>query len=88
MITVYTKPGCPACVGTMRYLERHELTYSTVDVTQDAAALELITQTLGYTSLPVVVAHGVGHWSGLRIDKLDALKSQTTKIDNGVIGSW
>jgi glutaredoxin-like protein NrdH len=84
MITVYTKPGCPSCVGTMRYLERHGLNYATVDITVDPGARQYVID-LGYTSLPVVVA-GAECWSGLRIDRLAALKPVTTVSDSGVIG--
>jgi glutaredoxin-like protein NrdH len=72
MVIVYTKPGCPACVGTLRYLERHEVPYVTVDITKDPAAAQAVEQ-LGYSSLPVVVASAGVHWSGLRIDRLIGL---------------
>ena len=68
MITVYTKPGCPACVGTLRYLERHGLEYMTVDVTQDPQARDRLIE-LGCMSLPVVDT-GAEMWVGLRIDRL------------------
>lgn len=73
MITVYTKPGCPACVGTMRYLERHGLVFAVVDVSQNPEARDFVAQTLGYRSLPVVCVDGGEHWSGLRIDRLAEL---------------
>jgi glutaredoxin-like protein NrdH len=71
MITVYTKPSCPACTGTRRYLDKLEIPHEIVDLTQDAAAAAYV-QSLGYSSAPVVVA-GQDHWSGLRPDRIARL---------------
>lgn len=70
-ITLYTKPACVQCDATKRALDKAGLTYVTVDLTQDAAALELVQQ-WGYRSAPVVSA-GDDHWSGFRPDKIKAL---------------
>lgn len=70
-ITLYTKPACVQCDATKRALDKAGLTYATVDLTQDAAALELVQQ-WGYRSAPVVSA-GDDHWSGFRPDKVKAL---------------
>jgi glutaredoxin-like protein NrdH len=72
-ITVFTKPACPACHGTERYLKKEGLSYSTVDITQDEEARQRILE-MGYLSAPVVVA-GEQHWSGLRPDRISALAS-------------
>jgi glutaredoxin-like protein NrdH len=72
MVTLYTKPNCPACVGTKRHLDKHEIPHRVVDVTQDSDAYDHITG-MGYTSVPVVVA-GDDHWSGFRPDRIKALK--------------
>lgn len=72
-ITVYTKPHCPQCSGTKRWLDRRGVDYDTVDVSQDVQALEAIRE-LGYAAAPVVfVSPAAGldvHWSGLRPDLL------------------
>jgi glutaredoxin-like protein NrdH len=73
-ITVYSKPACYGCVATERYLSKAGLEYDKVDITEDAEAAELVAS-LGYTSAPVVVA-GEEHWSGLRIDRINALVQQ------------
>lgn len=70
-ITLYTKPDCVQCDATKRALDKAGLAYTTIDLTQDVAALELVQQ-WGYRSAPVVSA-GDEHWSGFRPDKIKAL---------------
>ncbi|WP_032392000.1 glutaredoxin family protein [Rhodococcoides fascians] len=72
-ITVYTKPECNNCDQTKRRLNKHGIEYTTVDVTEDAAAREFVTGQLGYRQMPVVVVDENTHWSGFRIDALDRL---------------
>ncbi|KZF06233.1 glutaredoxin family protein [Rhodococcus sp. 15-725-2-2b] len=72
-ITVYTKPECNNCDQTKRRLNKHGIEYTTVDVTEDAAAREFVTDGLGYRQMPVVVVDENTHWSGFRIDALDKL---------------
>lgn len=67
-ITVYSKPHCPQCEATYRALDKQGATYSKVDVTQDAAALELI-KGMGYQQAPVVITDD-DHWSGFRPDRI------------------
>ena len=71
MITVYSKPACQSCRATYRYLDKTGLEYTIIDLTQDPEAAEYVAS-LGYLSAPVVVA-GEDHWSGLKIDKINAL---------------
>lgn len=52
-ITVYGKPGCPQCDLTKGYLKVQGIQFNYIDVTVDAAALNLI-QEHGYQQLPVV----------------------------------
>jgi glutaredoxin-like protein NrdH len=70
-ITVYTLPSCVQCDSTKKLLDRKELEYVSVDMSEDEAALELV-KSLGYAQAPVVVA-GDSHWSGFRPDKISAL---------------
>lgn len=72
MITVYSKPQCPQCIATKKYLERYGLKYVEFDVTEHEMAYNTV-KGLGYSSLPVVVA-GFDHWSGFRPDLLSKLK--------------
>lgn len=70
-VTVYTLPQCVQCDTTKRMLEKNHIEFSTVDLTQDTDAYEMV-KSLGYQSAPVVIA-GDDHWSGFRIDKIKAL---------------
>jgi glutaredoxin-like protein NrdH len=70
-VTVYSKPACVQCDATYLALDKHDITYDVVDLTQDPTALELV-RSLGYLRAPVVVA-GDTHWSGFRPDQITAL---------------
>lgn len=73
LITVYTKPGCVQCVATERYLDKSDINYDTVNLAEDQALIEWITEELHYAQAPVVwVDDGTGqsHWSGYRPGKL------------------
>ena len=72
-VTVYTLPACVQCDSTKRMLQRNEIEYEEVDMSQDPIALEMV-KTLGYTAAPVVVA-GDEHWSGFRLDRIQALSA-------------
>ncbi|MCB5291488.1 glutaredoxin family protein [Arthrobacter sp. SO3] len=71
VVTVYTKPSCPQCRMTYLALDKKGIRYESVDVTTSPAALEYITEELGYSQAPVVVVDDETHWSGFRPDKID-----------------
>lgn len=70
-ITVYFKPACVQCTATTRALDAKGLAYQIVDLTEDDAAMQLVTS-LGYRQAPVVVA-GDSHWAGFRPDMIGRL---------------
>jgi glutaredoxin-like protein NrdH len=70
-VRVYSKPSCVQCTATYRALERRGVGYRVVDVSVDAAALELIKE-LGYLRVPVVITDD-DHWGGFRPDKVAEL---------------
>jgi len=70
-ITVYSKPSCPQCDATYRAMDKKGLAYQVVDLTQDAAAFEMV-KSLGYMQAPVVVS-GDRHWAGFRPDQIAAV---------------
>jgi glutaredoxin-like protein NrdH len=72
-VTVYTLPSCVQCDSTKRMLQRNDIDYQEVDMSQDPVALEMV-KTMGYTAAPVVVA-GEDHWSGFRMDRIQALSA-------------
>ncbi|MFI2562605.1 glutaredoxin-like protein NrdH [Paenarthrobacter sp. NPDC089989] len=70
-VTVYTKPACVQCNATYRALDKKGIAYQSVDISQDAEALERL-KALGYLQAPVVVTEQ-DHWSGFRPDKIEEL---------------
>lgn len=72
-VTVYSKPACVQCNATYRALDKKGIAYETVDMSQDADALERV-RALGYMQAPVVMT-GDEHWSGFRPDKIEELAS-------------
>ena len=70
--TLYTMPDCPQCYATKRYLDEDQVEYSTVDLSVDKDAYELVSS-LGYKNAPVVIS-GDSHWSGFRPEKIASLK--------------
>lgn len=71
-ITVYSRPACVQCNATYRALEKKGIEYETVDMSQDADALERV-RALGHMQAPVVITPDGEHWSGFRPDKIEEL---------------
>lgn len=67
-ITLYSKPGCFGCRKTAEKFTALGVTFMEVDLTTVPAALEYVTEELGYSQAPVVVVDDHFHWSGLRPD--------------------
>ncbi|WP_028280053.1 glutaredoxin-like protein NrdH [Arthrobacter sp. H5] len=74
-VTVYTKPACVQCNATYRALDKKGITYQSVDISQDPAALERV-RSLGYMQAPVVITEK-DHWSGFRPDKINELAQES-----------
>lgn len=72
MITLYSKPACVQCTATKKALDKTDISYNVIDISQDNDVRDLVLE-LGYTSVPVVVS-GDKHWSGFRPDLLSQLK--------------
>lgn len=72
MAIVYSKPDCVQCSVTYRALAAKGIAYQIVDLLDNAAALEYVTQELGYSQAPVVVVDDNDHWAGFRPDKIAA----------------
>ena len=71
MTIVYIKPSCVQCDMTKRYLDKNNIPYDTVDITQDEEALEMILG-MGFSSAPVVMSDA-GNWAGFQPDKINLL---------------
>lgn len=72
-ITVYSKPACVQCTATTRALDAKGLSYSLIDLTEDADAMDRV-MAMGYRQAPVVVA-GEAHWAGFRPDMIGRIAS-------------
>ena len=78
MVTVYSKQACIQCTMTYRALDKAGVTYTVVDVTENVAALEYVSEYLGYTAAPIVVVDEHNHWAGFRPDRIAALVQSRT----------
>jgi glutaredoxin-like protein NrdH len=76
-LTIYTKPSeCFGCTKTKQKFVEAGLPFREVDVTTNQAALDYITEELGYSPVPVVVFDRDGtenHWSGLNPGKIQQI---------------
>lgn len=68
-VVVYSTPTCAQCGLTYRVMDSKGIEYSIVDLSTKKAAVEYVTEDLGYSQAPVVVASDKNHWSGFRPDK-------------------
>ncbi|MFL0243244.1 glutaredoxin-like protein NrdH [Mycobacterium sp. SMC-17] len=73
-ITVYTKPNCVQCNATFKALDKANISYEKVDISEDAEARDYV-MALGYLQAPVVIA-GNDHWAGFRPDRIKALSNE------------
>jgi glutaredoxin-like protein NrdH len=71
MITVYTKPSCVQCDATKRMMDKLNIKYSTVDITVDTEAFDMIISK-GFKAAPVVITDDDA-WSGFNPDKISEL---------------
>lgn len=67
-IIVYSRPVCPQCDATKKFLKRMDVEYTEIDVSKDESARQELLD-MGYQQTPVIKSGDV-HFSGFRIDKL------------------
>ena len=67
-VTVYTKPACVQCDMTKKMIDKNNIEYSTVDITEDISAFEMI-KSMGFMSAPVVITD-TDSWAGFQPDKI------------------
>lgn len=72
-VVVYSTPSCVQCRQTYRELEKKNIGYRVVDLSEDADALESL-RSRGFAQAPVVEAGG-DVWAGFRPDKIGSLAS-------------
>jgi glutaredoxin-like protein NrdH len=71
MITVYTKPACVQCEATKRMMDKLSIDYSTIDITLDIEAFDMLIFK-GYKSAPVVITDN-DSWAGFNPEKISGL---------------
>lgn len=73
-IRVYTTgPSCGKCQMTKRMLTSRGIPYIEINIREDDAAREYVTEELGYSTAPVVVVDDHDHWSDMRPDHIDRI---------------
>lgn len=70
-IIVYSKPNCPACEYTKKFLESNDLEFREVDIMSDPVMASRLRES-GQLEMPHVVTDS-DSWSGYRRDKLKEL---------------
>lgn len=73
-VIVYTKYGCPKCDMTKVVLNGEGIEFDSINVEDNEEAMNYVKNTLGFTSMPVVVAEGHEPFSDFQPDKLKNLK--------------
>jgi glutaredoxin-like protein NrdH len=71
MVTVYTKPSCVQCDATKRMMDKLKIEYTTIDITVDTEAFDMIVAK-GFKSAPVVITDD-DSWAGFNPDKISEL---------------
>lgn len=80
-VVVYSLPNCMQCTATYKRFEKNNIDYDVVDMSQDPNAREIV-KSLGHRQAPVIVVSDetgsvVSHWSGLRIDLINSLQTNS-----------
>lgn len=71
MTTVYTKNNCVQCEQTKRLMDRLELSYDVVNISEHPTELDRLIK-MGYTAAPVVITD-TDSWAGFNPDKIKDL---------------
>lgn len=79
-IVVYSKPNCPQCDATKRWLSVANLAFEVRDVSVSESAHDEVVA-LGYRSMPVVV-FGDENWSGFDPIQLNGLVGRAQRVED------
>jgi glutaredoxin-like protein NrdH len=71
-ITLYSGEHCQRCKMTARKLEKHGLTFTEIDTSNDEAAAQFL-RDAGYQEIPVVQTSDGREWTGFRPDIIEAI---------------
>lgn len=82
-VTVYGKDNCNQCDMTVKLFDREGVSFTYINIEEDADAFEFVTQTLGYRQAPAIVARFPGGseetWSGFRVDRIKGYARASAK---------
>lgn len=70
-VYVYSKSDCVQCEYTKKFLDKNNIPYIEIDVTQNASYRKFL-HFYGVSQLPYVISK-YGKWNGFRIEKLKGL---------------
>lgn len=83
MVRIYGKNNCNQCDMTVRLFDREGVSFTYINIEEDADAFEFVTKTLGYKQAPAIVARFPGGseetWSGFRVDRIKGYARASTK---------
>lgn len=74
MIKVWTNENCTQCEQTKRFLDKVNIEYVTLDLSQNPDDLKRFLD-MGFKSAPIVETDN-DIWSGFKIDKLNKLTEE------------
>lgn len=73
-VTVYTKPSCVQCDQTKRFLDKVNIPYDTIDITENQEAFDKVIS-MGFKAAPVVITDN-DSWAGFNPAKLTKLAEE------------
>lgn len=82
-ITLYGPEICPLCDKAIAMFQRSGIPYTKVVIEKGDPNYTYVTETLGYTTAPVIIVEIDGakiHWGGHRVDMLMAVKRLFTNF--------
>jgi glutaredoxin 3 len=84
MITLYTRPNCPYCDRAKIWLERNNISYTTINVSEDQTALDFI-KAQGHKTVPQIYYNGSvlieGGYTGLSKQDPESVKRMIEESD-------
>lgn len=70
-ILIYSLPNCVQCDMTKKQFDKAGVSYTSVDLSEDPVAAELV-KSMGFTQAPVV-ATDAGSWSGFKLERIKGI---------------
>ncbi len=74
VVTVYTKPDCVQCDATKRTLNKYEIPFIEIDLSDNVDVLDRL-KAAGWRRAPIVETADGEMWSGFRPDRIRDLAS-------------